>query len=1062
MTSRRTPDSLPRESRLAMQAAHHQNETACISALLEHATLSREARARVSAKAEDFIGQVRAVHKNPLGFDAFMQEYELSTPEGVAMMCLAEALLRIPDAATQDALIRDKLGTADWASHKGQGENLFVNASTWALTLSGRFLDKDKDKDRTNPAETGWGALSGLATRAGEAVVREAARTAMRIMGHKFVLGRTVVEALDNARPLQERGFTYSYDILGEAAMTSKQAMQHFEGYQNAIVTLGAISRDWPLVQLPEISIKLSALHPRYEPLQAGCFEDEMIARVTELARQAAEANLGLTIDAEESERLDISLDVLDAVSRDRALRGWNGLGIALQAYQKRAYDQIGWLEELAKRDKRRIKVRLVKGAYWDREIKRAQVLGLYNYPVFTRKASSDVSYIACARRLLARPDLFFTAFASHNAHTIAAMMELVSEAGIEDFEFQKLHGMGDELFDLLRPEEDVGEGQGWPCRVYAPVGEHEDLLPYLVRRLLENGANSSFVNRIGDTDISIAKLVRDPAQEIGGLHATPHPRIVLPKDLFGTDRKNSQGIDVDDVAQLEPLLSNIAAQAKMTWSAGAIIGGHFVGGADAYEAFAPFDESVSLGKVHNASATQIDEAFQLSAAAQPDWASESADHRAACLERAADLYETHRAHLMAMCMYEGGKTLTDAMAEVREAVDFLRYYAQRARIDMAAPEDNPGPTGERNQTHLVGRGVFSCISPWNFPLAIFTGQIAAALVSGNAVVAKPAGSTPFVAVQAVNLLHKAGIPFDILHLAVGSSSKLSTTLLEHSTLGGVAFTGSVDVAHTIHKALAARQSAILPLIAETGGLNAMIVDSSALAEQVARDVITSAFHSGGQRCSALRALFVQDEVADKMIEMITGAMDVLNIGDPREPSTDIGPLIDRAAVQAMQAHVDDISQRSTLLARAPMDDSLAEQGAFFTPHAFEVETLDAIGGEVFGPILHIVRYQADKLDAVIDAINATGFGLTLGIHSRIEGTVQHVVGRARVGNIYVNRSQIGAVVGVQPFGGEGLSGTGPKAGGPRYLHRFCTERTVSVDTTASGGNASLMTLDDG
>lgn len=1054
--SAHTSQSLSPKLRRAMRDVHHLAEDACVTRVLKHADLSPDRSKRVSRRAERLIDYVRARGGGVLNFDGLLKEYELSTPEGVALMCLAEALLRIPDDATRDKLIQDKIVPGHWERHLGNGGSLFVNASTWALMLGGKVLDHDA---AALPA-TGRGVVQGIAQRAGDTVLREAIAASMRVMGRHFVLGRTMSEAMARAEAQERKGYTYSYDRLGEAAMTADHAERHFEGYVDAIKVLRDASQGRDAAMLPEISVKLSALHPRYTPSQSARMRSELVPRLIDLARLAADAGLGLTIDAEESERLELSLDILDAVSRDRRLIGWHGLGVAVQTYQKRALDVVDWLEELAKRDKRRLRVRLVKGAYWDREIKRAQVLGLDGYPVFTRKESSDVSFLACAKRLRRACDRIYTAFATHNAHTVSAVMEMVGDLGRDDMEFQKLHGMGDALFDAV-------VGEGWPCRVYAPVGEHEELLPYLVRRLLENGANSSFVNRIADKEVSSSSLAADPVATLHAFEVKTHPRIPLPEDIYRaardgqSSRRNAQGVDLDDEAVREPLLADMVLEAERHWVGGSIIGGHFVGGEVTAPVRAPFDTSLEIGTVHSATMEDAVRAFDVAAAAQDGWAEETAAHRANCLERAAELYEEHRAQLLAMVVNEGGKTLNDAVAEVREAVDFLRYYAERARHDCGPPTANPGPTGERNETRLAARGVFSCISPWNFPLAIFTGQVAAALAAGNAVVAKPAGATPIVAGLAVHLLHQAGVPRDVLNLIVGPSGELSSVLLGHKALGGVAFTGSVETAHDINRHLAQRPGAIVPLIAETGGENAMIVDSSALPEQVTRDVLTSAFHSAGQRCSALRVLFVQDDVAAKMVHMIAGAMDELKVGDPNDFANDIGPLIDQAAVGTMTAHAKRMTQAGSLVAKSPLPKGIAKQGHFFAPRAFEIDAIETVGGEVFGPILHIVRYKADKLDAVIDAINATGFGLTLGIHSRIDSTIERIRQRARVGNLYVNRSQIGAVVGVQPFGGEGLSGTGPKAGGPRYLHRFATERTLSVDTTASGGNATLMTLDD-
>lgn len=1039
----RTPPPEPSALRAAVRAAYRADETACVLERLQQAELPVESIARIERRAAALVEAVRDNRVNFGGIDAFMHEYALTSREGVTLMCLAEALLRIPDADTADRLIKDKIGGADWEKHLGHSESWFVNASTWGLMLTGRVLDMD------GPRRDWRGLLGKLVSRSGEPVIRQAVSQAMRIMGRQFVMGRDIGEALARAEANEDRGYRHSYDMLGEAARTAADAERYFEAYAGAIEAIGKSAPSSDPISGPGISVKLSALHPRFEFAQRSRANREITPRLIELARMAKARGLGLTVDAEEADRLEPLLDILEAAALDLSLKDWDGLGVAVQSYQKRAMAVLDWLGDLARRGRRRLMVRLVKGAYWDTEIKLAQVDGLAGYPVFTRKPSTDVSYIACAKRLLQMPDTIYPAFASHNAHTIAAVEDMAKPG--QAFEFQRLHGMGEALYDeVFATATEVHQ-----CRIYAPVGSHEDLLAYLVRRLLENGANTSFVNRIVDEDLPVSELVEHPVTEVAALASKPHPRIPLPRRLYGARRLNSMGLDLSDPQVLDGLQEDLNRAAAADHEATPIVGGKAMTG-DARPVTDPADRRRFVGTVVECSPQAAQDALAMARKAQSDWDAVGAERRAACLRRAADLYEEEMPALMALAIREAGKTVRDAVAEVREAVDFLRYYARRAELEFKRPRELPGPTGERNELRLHGRGVFLCISPWNFPLAIFTGQVAAALAAGNAVLAKPAEQTPLIAHHAVGLLHRAGVPGEILHLLPGNGAAVAGPLLAQPGLGGVAFTGSMDTARLIQRQLAAQEGPILPLIAETGGLNAMIVDSSALAEQVTRDVVVSAFQSAGQRCSALRVLFLQEDIADRTTDMIAGAMQELVVGDPGLLSTDVGPVIDSEALSMLRKHAERMDREATLLARTPLGKDCTH-GTFFAPSAYAVDSIDAIGGERFGPILHVVRFAGDRLEAVVDAINATGYGLTLGVHSRIDATVRAVAARARVGNLYVNRNQIGAVVGVQPFGGEGLSGTGPKAGGPHYLHRFAVERVVSNDITAVGGNAALM-----
>ncbi len=1042
--------ALSDEARRAINAWYRAEEPAALEFLRARLDYPRDLRERIARRAGALVAQMRGHGAGRGGLDAFLQEYDLSSREGVMLMCLAEALLRVPDADTANRLIEDKLLGANWEEHLGDSGSVFVNASTWALMLTGRLMELGAD----GAADLG-GVLGRLVARSGEPVIRQALTRAMRILGRQFVMGRSIEEALRRAREQEARGYRYSYDMLGEAALSAADAERYFEGYRSAIQAIGKAAGGRGPVAGPGISVKLSALHPRLELAQRERVLGELGERLAELALAAKGADIGLCVDAEEAERLDLSLDLIAAVAARPELAGWDGFGLAVQAYQKRALAVIDWLAERARADRRRLMVRLVKGAYWDTEIKRAQERGLDGYPVFTRKINTDTSFIACAQRLLAEPRAFYPQFATHNAHTLAAVQELAGQRG--DYEFQRLHGMGEGLYDPLVTGRD---GDGIECRIYAPVGGHEDLLSYLVRRLLENGSNTSFVNRIVHEELAIEELVADPVTRVERLERAAHPRIPLPRALYGPARPNSRGLDLSDQEVLHALAADMARAAEGSWTAAPIIGGKRAVGA-ARPVRSPAEVKRTVGTVIEAGEAQVAEALLRAHAAAPSWDRTPAARRAEILGAAADLLEERCAEFMTLAVREAGKTLPDALAEVREAVDFCRYYAEQARGLFGAPEALPGPTGESNELQLHGRGVFACISPWNFPLAIFIGQVGAALAAGNAALAKPAEQTPLIAARAVELLHAAGVPHDVLQLLPGPGASVGARLVADERVGGVVFTGSTDTARSINAALAARPGPIVPLIAETGGQNAMIVDSTALPEQVVVDVVNSAFRSAGQRCSALRVLFLQEEIAPRVLEMLAGAMRELVVGDPARLATDVGPVIDAEALAALEAHAERVRREGRVICALRLPEKLPE-GHYFAPLAVEIDGMEQLEREVFGPILHVVRYPGEALDAVVDAINACGYGLTLGIHTRIDRRARALQGRLRVGNTYVNRNMIGAVVGSQPFGGEGLSGTGPKAGGPHYLLRFATERTLSINTTAAGGNASLISLQDG
>ena len=976
--------------------------------LLTAAPLSAEQNARIDTTTTRLIEAVRGHDGGFGGVEDMLREFSLSTKEGLALMVMAEALLRVPDSATADRFIEDKLGQGDFAHHKTRSHALLVNASAWALGLSARVIQ---------PGETPQGTIGLIAKRIGLPAVRAATRQAMRLMGNHFVLGETIEAAL--ARAADDDGphhhHRYSFDMLGEGARTAADAARYFESYAAAIEAIGGAAHDKALPDRPGISVKLSALHPRYEALSRSRVMAELVPLTLDLARRAKAHDMNFTVDAEEADRLELSLDVIDAVFADPSLDGWDGFGLAVQAYQKRAEAVIDHVYALAEHANRRITVRLVKGAYWDTEIKRAQERGLEGYPVFTRKAMTDLNYIACARKLLALRPRIFPQFATHNALSVATVAELAS--GDDGFEFQRLHGMGDALYAQLHADR-----PGLACRIYAPVGSHRDLLAYLVRRLLENGANSSFVALAADDSIPVATLLERPEQMIRAPDQARNSRLPLPRELY-LPRLNSCGIEFGDRVALDLLLKAVAGEILPT-------------------------AAVNIATEKDAAV-----AAALARTGFAFWSRTSAETRAAALERAADLLERRMPRFIALLQTEGGKTIDDAVSEVREAVDFCRYYAVEGRKLFGDGLPLPGPTGESNTLRLRGRGVMVAISPWNFPLAIFVGQVVACLMAGNAVAAKPAEQTPRIAAETVALLHEAGIPDSALHLVQGDG-KIGAALVADDHIAGVVFTGSTDVARSINRTLATKDGPIVPLIAETGGINAMIVDATALPEQVADDVVISAFRSAGQRCSALRLLFVQDDVADRMIDMIAGAARELTVGDPRDPATQVGPVIDAEAKQRLDAHI--TQMKST--ARVHFAGDAPSSGNFVAPHIFELESADQLTEEVFGPILHVVRYKAADFEHVLQSIASSGYGLTLGVHSRIDDAVETVVERLAVGNVYVNRNMIGAVVGVQPFGGHGLSGTGPKAGGPHYLPRLATEQTVTINTAAAGGNVGLMT----
>jgi RHH-type proline utilization regulon transcriptional repressor/proline dehydrogenase/delta 1-pyrroline-5-carboxylate dehydrogenase len=1024
------PDTLA-QLRQRLRSAHLEDEATLLPQLLQDLDLSPEIRRQIEADAAALVQELRSRGRPGL-MEVFLAEYGLSTEEGVALMCLAEALLRVPDTPTVDALIRDKIAAADWSRHLGQSSSPLVNASTWALMLTGKVLGEEDSRD--------WDitrATQRLIGRAGEPVVRGAVAQAMRVLGQHFVLGRNIEEALARASEMEVRGYVCSYDMLGEAARTAADAQRYFLAYSRAISAIADRCASTDVRQNPGISVKLSALHPRYEYSQRGRVLEELVPRVAALALHAKNAQMGFNIDAEEADRLDLSLDVIEAVLRNPDLRRWDGLGLVVQAYGRRASFVLDWLYELAGRHERRIMVRLVKGAYWDTEIKLNQVLGVRSYPVFTRKVLTDVAYLACARKLLRMADRIYPQFATHNAHTLAAVLRMAG--GFEGFEFQRLHGMGEMLHERVRRK------SGRRSRIYAPVGVHEDLLAYLVRRLLENGANSSFVHQILNEDIPVERVVRDPVSAAEALVPVSNPRIPAPPDIYGPERRNAKGWNLADPVTLAALDEAMEPFRRRQWRAAPIVGGRPSPQGARTRLCNPAKHVDVVGEVVEATPAQVDDALVRASRAAHSWSARSAADRADSLLRIADAFEANAAELMALCIREAGKIRADAIAEIREAVDFCRYYAVHVREQLA-----------RRQP----RGVFVCISPWNFPLAIFTGQIAAALVAGNAVIAKPAEQTPLIAARAVELMLTAGVPPDVLHLLPGDGARVGGALVADRRVSGVCFTGSTETARRINQAMAAHLAPEAPLIAETGGLNAMIVDSTALPEQAVRDILASAFQSSGQRCSALRLLCVQEEITPTILRMLTGAMDELAIGDPWELSTDTGPVIDQEARDAIEEHCTALSAEGRALKRLPL--TLAhDAGTFVPPSVYRLDHVEQLTHEIFGPVLHVVTYKAAKLTRLVERLNATGYGLTLGVHTRVDGRIRQITERARIGNIYVNRNQIGAVVGVQPFGGEGLSGTGPKAGGPHYLLRFTRPEDPRSATSADARPDLTASTDD-
>jgi len=1042
---------------------YHIDENIVVNELLDKAYLSQEELDFTSSKARSLVEHIRAGNLKIRGLDAFLLKFGLSTNEGIALMCMAEALLRIPDNETRDILIRDKIGSASWKKHIGTSDSVFVNATTWALMLTGTIVSKDKLN--SNKLLSG---IKKIAEVSGEPFIRMAVVKAMKILGKQFVLGENMNGALKRAKKWEDEGYLYSYDMLGEAAKTDKDAAKYFDSYKNAIIRLKDEVKSKEVKLNPGISIKLSALEPRYEFAKEKRVYDSLFNKTLELALLAKEYNIGLTIDAEESERLDVSLDIFYKIFTHNDFKDWQGLGLAVQAYQKRAYSVVEYLIDLAKKHNKQIMMRLVKGAYWDREIKFAQMHGYKDYPVFTRKSNTDVSYMACARKLFENNKYIYPQFATHNAFTVACILSFCKNYKTTDFEFQRLHGMGEQLYHAVFNDKlDHDLVKDLKCRIYAPVGVHKDLLSYLVRRLLENGANTSFVNRLIDSKQPIDEIIANPIEHSRKFQDKKHGKIPLPKDIYensNVPRKNSHGMDLSNILERENLYNNIKSKKldNKLWKAYSLVNGNIVKSSNKVDVKCSHDHNTLIGETYFIDDSDIKSAVDAVYKYQDTWAKESVENRAKILEKYADLLEENIDAFIALAVKEAGKSIINSVGEVREAADFCRYYAKQA-ISLFKPEYLKGYTGEFDELTVHPKGVMTCISPWNFPLAIFVGQIVAALVTGNTVIAKPAEQTSLIAFFAIELLFNAGLPKSALSLVLGDGEKIGKYIISDPRVHGVIFTGSSEVARIINRQLAEKESAIGTLIAETGGLNAMIVDSSALPEQVVNDVVYSAFDSAGQRCSALRILYLQDDVADGIIDMLKGAMSTQVVGNPADLRFDCGPVIDKTALGILEAHEANMNNHPDvkLVYKVDVDNDLKNKGYYFGPCAFELKHSNILTKEVFGPILHIVRYKEHELDKVIDQINSTGYGLTFGVHSRIDEKIVYIRERIKAGNCYANRNTIGAVVGVQPFGGEGLSGTGPKAGGPHYLTRFITERTLSYDITAQGGNASLLCLDE-
>ena len=1002
-----SPLSLEEISALAFEL-----EESSIDKLLLEVGVYESKRKPILARAEDLVERLRKEGTGS-GVEAFLHAYGLNTREGVAVMCLAEALLRIPDSETADRLIEDTFSESKWEEHLGKSDSLFVNASTYGLLLTGKVINLDRD---LNDATKVGSVLRSLVKSSGEPVIRNAIRTSMKLMGDQFVLGETIERALKRAREPEEKGYTTSYDLLGEGARTLPQAQAYYDGYLDAIKKIGKAAKGKTGLEAPSISVKLSALHPRYHYTHKDRVMQELVPRLKDIVKAARDVGITVSLDAEEADRLDLQLEIFELLMRDGEFAGYEGLSFVLQAYQKRAQYVVDWLAALAKDTGKQIPVRLVKGAYWDSEIKWSQMEGLDGYPVFTRKSHTDVSYLACAKKMLEHGDCLYPQFATHNALTVASIIEI--GAG-KKFEFQRLYGMGQRLYEQIITD--------YPCRVYAPVGVHRDLLAYLIRRLLENGANKSFVNLLMDREKSLDEILEDPIKKTRETSGSSALNIVLPREIYAPDRKNSRGISFGNKATLQSATKVVNAQLQEMLDVPA--------------------ETKLL---------DIPKLYETAQKAFPVWERHNVFHRAEVLERAADLIEDDLEQLIALCVKEAKKTYADAVAEVREAADFCRYYAARAR-DMIHPQLMIGPTGESNTLSLHGRGTFVCISPWNFPLAIFIGQVTAALVTGNCVIAKPAEQTPAIAKAAVDILYHAGVPKDVLQLACGAGETVGAALVKHEQCAGVAFTGSTGAAKAIQRALADKPGAITPLIAETGGMNCMIIDSSALLEQATDDIVMSAFGSAGQRCSALRVLYIQDDIADDLIAMIQGAIDELTIDHTRNLHTDVGPVIDAEAQENLNKHIARMHKEAKSSYAARAKDEIVASDTFVIPHLFEIGHISELEEEKFGPILHVIRFKEKELDQIIRDVNGTGYGLTFGLQSRIIQNHKRIIPEIHAGNIYVNRNMTGAVVGVQPFGGEGLSGTGPKAGGPYYLLRFASERTTTINTTAIGGNLELL-----
>ncbi len=1044
----RTIISRPEGLRQSINDAYCMDEYSIVSQLIEQAALDDAQYQRVREKAKQLTGLIREKSRSGSGIDSLLTEYALSSDEGIALMCLAEAFLRVPDNATIDNLIKDKIADADWRSHKGKSPSMYVNATTWALMLTGKILKPSKAESLVSKA------LTRFFNRSSEPVIRKAIHRAMQIMSRQFVMGKNIDDAVERAKKKEDQGYLYSYDMLGEAALTRKDAERYFQDYSKAIAAIGKrASKDKDIFHRPGISIKLSALHPRYFESQRERVIEELSASLLALAKMAKDVNIALTVDAEESERLELSLDVIEKVFSNPELQGWDGFGLAVQSYQKRAFYLIDWVAALARKHQRRIMVRLIKGAYWDSEIKNRQMLGDKDYPVFTRKPFTDVSFQACAKKILGLTDAIFPQFATHNAYSVAMILELVGD--YRDFEFQCLHGMGTDLYNQIVPK----DKENIPCRIYAPVGSHEDLLPYLVRRLLENGANSSFVNRIVDEKMDIDELIIDPVEKSRQLLSLINKNIPLPENIFQALRKNSRGFDLTNRKERADMQQRLNAMDTGNWHAQPMIPG-FKAESGANKIYSPQNQTEQAGEVIETPQDYLEKALNHAGEAFKTWSKTSVEARALILENIAERFEKNHELFYAMACLEAGKTWNDGIAEVREAVDFCRYYAAMARKQLAEPLRMTGYTGETNELSLHPRGTVLCISPWNFPLAIFTGQVVAALVTGNCVIAKPAEQTPLIAALAVKLMHEAGVPEAAVQLLPGTGEAVAAPLVKDKRIHAVMFTGSTETANKINQSLATRGGPIAPFIAETGGQNVMIVDSSALLEQVANDVLLSAFGSAGQRCSALRVLYVQEEVYPRMIELLKGAMAELKVGNPAFYDTDVGPVIDKDALGTIMSHIEKMAKNHEIIYQCELTDE-CRNGFFVPPTAIAIDSIQTLEREVFGPVLHVISYKRTDLDKVIDEVNNTGYGLTLGIHSRINQTIQYIRERIHAGNCYVNRNMIGAVVGLQPFGGEGLSGTGPKAGGPHYLQRLCNERTYTENTTAAGGNASLMSIDD-